>query len=58
MKKVLFSAAVLMGVMGICVANYGNASSTLPVNDNVYAVTDTVPSDTTKPVDSSFLKLK
>ena len=58
MKKLLFSVAVLMGVMGICVANYGNASSTLPVNNGNYAVTDTVPSDTTKPVDSSFLMLK
>jgi len=58
MKKLLFSAAVLMGVMGICVANYGNANSNLPVNHTTYIVTDTVPSDTTKPVDSSFLKLK
>ena len=55
MKKLLFSAAVVMGAIGICVANYGNASSTLPLNNHTYIIKDTVPSDTTKPKDSTVL---
>jgi|GEM_PF-4002693 len=55
MKKFLFSAAVLMGAMGICVANYSNASAKLPADHKTYIVKDTVPSDTTKPKDSTLL---
>jgi hypothetical protein len=58
MKKLLFSAAVLLGAMGICVVNYSNANSSLPLNNHTYIVKDTVPSDTTKPKDSTFLQLK
>ena len=55
MKKLLFSAAVVMGAIGICVANYGNANSNLPLNNHNYIVKDTVPTDTTKPKDSTVL---
>lgn len=55
MKKFLFSAAVVMGAMGIFVANYSNAGSNLPIGNKNYIVKDTVPSDTTKPKDSTFL---
>jgi len=55
MKKLLFSAAVLVGAIGICVANYSNAGSKLPLNNHTYILKDTVPSDTTKPKDSTLL---
>lgn len=55
MKKLLFSLTVVMGALGICAANYGNASAKLPVNNKTYFVKDTVPSDTTKPKDSTLL---
>ena len=55
MKKFLFSATVLLGAMGICVANYSNTSAKLPMDNKTYIVKDTVPSDTTKPVDSTLL---
>jgi len=55
MKKFLFSAAVIMGAMGIAVANSNNASAKLPVDNRTYIVKDTVPSDTTKPKDSTLL---
>ncbi len=58
MKKFLFSATVLLGAMGICVANYSNAGSKLPIDNKNYIVKDTVPSDTTKPKDSTLLLLK
>ncbi len=59
MKKLLFSTVVLLGAMGICVANFGNTGAKLPVHTSNYVVKDTVPSDTTKPTrDSSFLQLK
>jgi hypothetical protein len=58
MKKLVFSATMLLGVMGICVANYSNIGSKLPLNNHTYIVRDTVPSDTTKPKDSSFIKLR
>jgi len=58
MKKFLFSAAVVMSAMGIAVASSNHAM--LPVDNKVYIAndttpTDTVPSDTTQPTDSSFL---
>ncbi|MFT4155575.1 hypothetical protein [Parafilimonas sp.] len=52
MKKILFSAAVVMSAMGIAVANSNN-SAKLPVDNKAYILNDTTPSDTTKP-DSSF----
>lgn len=55
MKKFLFSAAVIMGAMGIAVANSGNANAKLPTDHKTYIVKDTVPSDTTKPKDSTLL---
>lgn len=55
MKKFLFSAAVLMGAIGICVANSGNANAKLPADSKTYIIKDTVPSDTTKPKDSTLL---
>jgi hypothetical protein len=55
MKKFLFSATVLLGAIGICVANYSSASSNLPLDNKTYIVKDTVPSDTTKPKDSTLL---
>lgn len=58
MKKILFSAAVLMGAMGICVANYSNASATLPADHNTYIIKDTVPPDTTATPKDSTLLLK
>lgn len=58
MKKFLFSVTVLMGALGICAANYGSATAKLPVNNKTYIVKDTVPSDTTKPKDSTLLLLK
>lgn len=55
MKKFLFSVTVLLGAAGICVANYSNTSSKLPLDNKTYILKDTVPSDTTKPVDSTLL---
>jgi hypothetical protein len=47
---------VLLGALGICAANYGNTSAKLPVNNKTYTIIkDTVPSDTTKPKDSTLL---
>jgi len=58
MKKLLFSTVVLLGALGICVSNFGNTGSSVPANNHTYILKDTVPSDTTKPKDSSFLQLK
>ena len=55
MKKLLFSAAVVLGLTGICVANFSNAGPNLPLNNHTYIIKDTVPSDTTKPKDSTVL---
>ncbi len=57
MKKLLFSTVVLLGTLGICVSNFGSTGS-LPAGNRTYIVKDTVPSDTTKPKDSSFLQLR
>ena len=57
MKKFLFSATVVLGAMGICVANYSNTGSKLPIDNKQYIVKDTVPGDTTKP-DSAMLVLR
>ena len=61
MKKFLFSAAIVMGAMGIAVAS-SNHNATRPVDNKVYILNDTTPSDTTpsdtsttQPTDSSFL---
>jgi len=58
MKKVLLSAGVLMGVLGICVSNFGNTASARPLDNKTYILKDTVPSDTTKPKDSTLLLKK
>lgn len=58
MKKILLSAVVLMGAMGICVSNFAGTASTVPANHQTYIVKDTVPSDTTKPKDSTLLLKK
>jgi hypothetical protein len=55
MKKLLFSAVVLLGAMGICISNFGSTGSQLPAGNHNYIVKDTVPSDTTKPKDSTLL---
>ena len=55
MKKLLFSAAIAMSAIGICVANFNNASANVPAHRTSYVVRDTVPSDTTKPKDSTLL---
>ncbi len=55
MKKLLFSATVVLGTLSICAANYGNTNAKLPVNNRAYIIKDTVPSDTTKPKDSTLL---
>ncbi len=57
MKKFLFSVTVLLGALGICAANYGGATAKLPVNKTCI-IKDTVPSDTTKPKDSTLLLMK
>ena len=56
MKKVLFSAAVVLGVIGISVSNFGTSNAQVPTTNHSYIVKDTVPSDTTKPKDSTLLK--
>lgn len=43
-----------MGAIGICVAN-SNSGSKLPLDNKTYIIKDTVPSDTTKPKDSTLL---
>jgi len=59
MKKFLFSAAVVMSTVGICVANFSNTGSKLPLNNHTsYIAKDTVPSDTTRPKDSTLLQVK
>jgi hypothetical protein len=58
MKKLLFSAVALLGALSICVSNFGNTGSSLPAGNHSYITRDTVPSDTTKPKDSSFLQLR
>jgi hypothetical protein len=55
MKKFLFSAVVLLGAMGICIANFGSTGSQVPAGNRSYIVKDTVPTDTTKPKDSTLL---
>ncbi|HVX28117.1 MAG TPA: hypothetical protein VHB70_17345 [Parafilimonas sp.] len=57
MKKVLFSLAVVLGVVGISVANSGATKAQVPAGNHSYIIKDTVPSDTTKPKDSSLVKL-
>ncbi|MEP6465038.1 MAG: hypothetical protein ABJB05_01980 [Parafilimonas sp.] len=54
MKKILFSAAIVMSTIGICVANFNSSTATTPVKHSSYIVKDTVPSDTTKPMDSTL----
>lgn len=56
MKKVLFSAAVALGIIGISVSNFGTSNAQVPTSNHSYIVKDTVPSDTTKPKDSTLLK--
>ncbi len=58
MKKFLFSAAVVMSTIGICVANFSNPGSKLPLNNHTYIVKDTVPSDTSMRKDSALLLMK
>ena len=48
MKKLLFSTVVLLGAMGICVTNFGNTGSKLPLSTKNYVIKDTVPTDTTQ----------
>jgi hypothetical protein len=55
MKKLLFSTVVLLGAMGICISNFGSTGSQLPAGSHNYIVKDTVPTDTTKPEDSTLL---
>jgi hypothetical protein len=55
MKKLLFSAVVLLGAMGICVSNFGSTGSQVPAGNHSYILKDTVPTDTTKPKDSTLL---
>ena len=47
-----------MGTIGICVANFSSTGSKLPLDNHKYIIKDTVPSDTTKPKDSTLLELK
>lgn len=47
-----------MGALGICVANFGNTASARPLDNKTYILKDTVPSDTTKPKDSTLLLKK
>jgi len=56
MKKVLFSLTIALGILGICVANSGTSNAQVPNDNHSYIVKDTVPSDTTKPKDSTLLK--
>ncbi len=53
MKKVLFSAAVALGIIGISVSNSGTTNAQVPSANHNYIVKDTVPSDTTQPKDST-----
>ncbi|HYK44865.1 MAG TPA: hypothetical protein VEV83_06845 [Parafilimonas sp.] len=55
MKKLLFSAVVLLGAMGICISNFGSTGSQVPAGNHSYILKDTVPTDTTKPKDSTLL---
>ena len=55
MKKLLFSAVVLLGAMGICISNFGSTSAQVPAGNHSYILKDTVPTDTTKPKDSTLL---
>jgi len=55
MKKLLFSTVVLLGALGICMTNFGSTGSQLPAGNHTYIVKDTVPTDTTKPKDSTLL---
>jgi hypothetical protein len=57
MKKVLFSLTVALGMIGIAVANSGATKAPAPTDHHNYIVKDTVPSDTTKPTDSTLFKL-
>ena len=46
-----------MSTVGICVANFSNTGSKLPLNNHTsYIAKDTVPSDTTRPKDSTLLR--
>jgi hypothetical protein len=53
MKKILFSVAVALGVVGISVSNFGTSNAQVPTSNHSYIVRDTVPSDTTQPKDST-----
>ena len=53
MKKILFSIAVALGVIGISVSNFGTSNAQVPTSNHSYIVKDTVPSDTTYPKDST-----
>lgn len=54
MKKILFSAVVLMGAVGICVSNFSSTNAQVPASKTTYILKDTTPTDTTKK-DSAFL---
>ena len=56
MKKVLFSAAVVLGAIAVSVSNFGTSNAQVPTTNHSYILKDTVPSDTTKPKDSSLVK--
>ena len=54
MKKILLSAVVALSTLGICIANSGTSNAQVSKKTS-YVVRDTVPSDTTKPKDSTLL---
>ena len=56
MKKVLFTAAVLLGATGICISNFTTTNAQVPSTNNHFVIKDTVPSDTMKTKDSTLLK--
>lgn len=56
MKKVLFVTTIVLGAIGIGIANSGNTTKQIPAANHSYIIKDTVPSDTTKPKDSSTVK--
>ena len=53
MKKIILSAVIALSTLGICVANSGTSKA--QTSKTSYVVRDTVPSDTTKPMDSTLL---
>lgn len=54
MKKVLFSAAIILGATGICISNLTTTNAQAPVRSNHFVIKDTVPTDTTMKKDSTF----